>query len=332
MRLDPSWVGLLGRPGSGGIPRERYARGVEAPRIVSLLPSLTEIACALGLEDRLVGRSHECDHPASVTRLPVCTEPSFDVTGRSAEIDARVRRLVREGLSIYRVDPGVLRSLAPDLVLTQDQCEVCAASLSDVERALADWTGGAPRVLSLCPATLGDVVADVGRVAAAAGVGERGAAVAASLLERVSTLGERSGALPRRRVACLEWLDPPMCAGHWIPELVTLAGGENLFGTAGADSRTLEWARLVEADPEVIVAFPCGFDLARTRSECAALTGRPGWSGLRAVAEGRVYLADGNAFFNRPGPRLVESAELLAEMLHPDVFGTEGEGVAWERL
>ncbi len=301
-------------------------------RIVSLLPSLTEIACGLGLEERLVGRSHECDHPPSVTRLPVCTEPSFDVAGSSAEIDARVRRLVRDGLSIYRVDPEVLRDLSPELVLTQDQCEVCAASLADVERALAEWTGRAPRVLSLAPATLADVFGDVRRVASAAGVAERGEALVASLGERIATLGERTGGLPRVRVACLEWLDPLMTSGHWIPELVALAGGENLFGTTGARSQVLEWEALATADPDAIVAFPCGFDLARTRTECAALDRRPGWLALRAVRDGRVFLADGNALFNRPGPRLVESAEALAEMLHPEALGTAGEGTSWERL
>ncbi len=312
------------------IPRGSYAVGVE--RIVSLLPSLTEIACGLGLEDRLVGRSHECDHPPSVARLPVCTAPSFDVEGSSAEIDARVRRLVRDGLSVYRVEVEGLRALAPDLVLTQDQCEVCAASLADVERALAEWTGGRPRVLSLAPATLGDVFGDVGRVARAAGVEARGETLVAALNERIASLGERSGALPRVRVACLEWLDPLMTSGHWIPELVALAGGQDLFGTAGASSRVVEWERIAEADPDAIVVFPCGFDLPRTRAECAALTRRSGWSGLRAVGADRVFLADGNAFFNRPGPRLVESAALLAEMLHPEVFGSAGEGVAWERL
>jgi len=301
-------------------------------RIVSLLPSLTEIVCGLDLEERLVGRSHECDHPPSVASLPVCTAPSFDVTGSSAEIDARVRRLVRDGLSIYRVDPEALRALEPDLVLTQDQCEVCAASLGDVERALAQWTGGQPQLLSLAPATLGDVFGDVGRVARAAGVAARGEALVASLLERISTLGERSGALPRTRVACLEWLDPLMTSGHWIPELVALAGGENLFGSAGARSVELAWEALAAADPDAIVAFPCGFDLSRTRAECDALTSRPGWAALRAVRDGRVFIADGNALFNRPGPRLVESAKALAAMLHPEVFGSVGEGVTWERL
>ncbi len=307
-----------------------------AERIVSLLPSLTEIACALGLEERLVGRSHECDHPASVASLPVCTAPRFPVEGSSAEIDARVRGLVRDGLSIYAVDAERLRELRPDLVLTQDQCEVCAASLADVERALAEWTGagvgGAPRVLSLEPALLADVFGDVQRVARAAGVEARGAALVAELTARLSTLGERTGALPRPRVACLEWLDPPMTSGHWIPELVALAGGENLFGRSGARSETLAWERLAAADPDAIVAFPCGFDLPRSRGESDALRGRPGFAELRAVREGRVFLADGNAFYNRPGPRLVESAELLAEMLHPEVFGTAHEGVAWERL
>ncbi len=302
-------------------------------RIVSLLPSLSEIACALGLEGRLVGRSHECDHPASLARLPACTEPRFDVSGTSAEIDSRVKRLVRDGLSVYRVDAERLRELAPDLVLTQDQCEVCAASLSDVEQALADWTGGAPRVLSLSPHTLGDVWGDIRRVGDAAGVPERAEALTTALTDRVTGIGERTGGLvDRPRVACLEWLDPPMAAGHWMPELVALAGGSTPFGEPGAPSPWITWTQLRDADPDVVLLLPCGFGLQRTRSELPLLAGRPEWAALRAVREGRVALVDGNAFMNRSGPRLVESLEILAEILHPGLFRFGHEGEAWERL
>jgi iron complex transport system substrate-binding protein len=290
-------------------------------RIVSLLPSLTEIACALGLGERLVGRSHECDYPPGVERLPACTEPKFSVEGLSGDIDARVRELVREGLSVYRVDPERLRGLRPDLILTQDHCEVCAVSKRDVECAVQDWVAGAPRVLSVAPATLREVWASIAAVAEAAGVTERGRTLAAELTERVSQIGERAGALSLRpRIACVEWLDPLMSAGNWMPELVAIAGGRSVLGETGAHSPTIAFETLAAADPDVVLVLPCGFDLARTRAEFAALRDRPRFAALRAARAGRVYLADGNQYFNRPGPRLVESLEILAEILHPEAF------------
>lgn len=311
--------------------RAPYSTGVE--RIASLLPSTTEIACALGFRDRLVGRSHECDHPADVRALPILTEPKLDAMAPSAAIDSRVRQLVREGLSVYRVDAERLRALAPTVILTQDHCEVCAASRSDVEAALASWVGGKPRVLSLEPRTLGDVWRDVERVAEALGAPERGRALTGALTDRMSELGERSqsaGAQPR--VACIEWIEPLMAAGNWVPELVALAGGEASFGVTGHDSPWLEWDALAAADPDVIVVMPCGFDLARTRRELGTILDHPVWKGLRAVATGEVYLTDGHQYFNRPGPRLVESLEILCEILRPDRFAPTWRGTGWAPL
>jgi iron complex transport system substrate-binding protein len=300
-------------------------------RIVSLLPSLTEIACALGLRDRLVGRSHECDFPPGVETLPALTEPKFAVHGLSGEIDARVRELVREGLSVYRVDPERLRALRPDLILTQDHCEVCAVSVRDVECAVADWLSGAPQVLSVAPATLREVWGSIAAVAAAAGVPDRGRALADELTERVSQIGERAGSLGERpRLACVEWLDPLMSAGNWMPELVAIAGGRNVLGETGAHSPTIAFEALAEADPDVVLVLPCGFDLARTRAEFAALRDLPRFAALRAARAGRVYLADGNQYFNRPGPRLVESLEILAEILHPGAFAFGHAGRGYE--
>jgi iron complex transport system substrate-binding protein len=302
-------------------------------RIASLLPSTTEIACALGFEERLVGRSHECDHPESVARLPVLTAPKLDPRDPSREIDDRVRQLVRDGLSVYRVDAERLRELAPTLILTQDQCEVCAASLSDVEAALGAWVGARPRVLSLRPRTLGDVWGDVARVAEACGAPDRGQELVGALAQRVSRVAERTLRLrDQPRVACVEWIDPLMTAGNWMPELVTLAGGLNLFGESGSDSPWLEWEALRAADPDVIVVLPCGFDLARTRHEMPPLLAQPGWQKLRAVKRGRVYLTDGNQYFNRPGPRLADSLEILAEMLHPGEFQPAQRERAWQPL
>jgi len=301
------------------------------PRIASLLPSTTEIACALGFEPALVGRSHECDFPRTVQHLPVLTEPKLDATVASREIDRQVRTLVSDGLSVYRVDADALQELRPTHILTQDQCEVCAASLRDVEDALEQWLGERPIVVSLRPATLGDVWDDVQRVADALGEGERGRSVVRDLAERITEVGERSSGLRERpRVACVEWIDPLMAAGNWMPELVTLAGGESIFGATGRHSPWIEWDELRAADPDVIVVLPCGFDLPRTRAEMPPLSAQPGFEALRAVRDGRVYLVDGNQYFNRPGPRLVESLVLLAEMLHPETFGTAHRGSAWE--
>src|SRR5262245_27973013 len=200
-------------------------------RIASLLPSTTEIACALGFEASLVGRSHECDHPPSVKALPALTAPKLDTAAPGRQIDDRVRELVRDGLSVYRVDAERLRQLAPSVILTQDQCEVCAASLSDVEEALRQWIGARPRVVSLNPRSLGDVEGDLLRVAEALGAPERGRALAADFTRRMDAVAERSLRIRERpSLACIEWIDPLMAAGNWMPELVTLAGGRNLFG------------------------------------------------------------------------------------------------------
>ncbi len=299
-------------------------------RIVSLLPSATEIVCAVGLRDALVGRSHECDFPPGVERLPALCEPKVPIHGASREIDREVRRLVADGLSVYRVDAEALRALAPDVVVTQTQCEVCAVSEADVVAATCDWAGGAVRIVSLAPARLDDVLVDVERVGTALGVAERGAAVVARLRERLAALAARTRELPRPSVACIEWPDPLMAAGNWVPELVELAGGRNLFGAVGEHSPWLQWDAVRAADPDVIVAMPCGFDLARTRREMASLERLSGWDNLRAVRAGRVAVVDGHQYFNRPGPRLVESAEILAEILHPGAldFGHRGKGWA----
>jgi iron complex transport system substrate-binding protein len=281
-------------------------------RVASLLPSTTEIVCALGLEKALVGRSHECDHPPSVAALPVLTAPKIPLDGTSAEIDAAVKRLVAEALSVYRVDTELLAALRPDVILTQAQCEVCAVSERDVEAALAEMGGARPRVVSLSPRRLADVWADLVRVGQALGRPTEAAALAAQLEARVeavaarandqsghsrgqSPLGRDSARVPlaspiatRPTVACLEWVDPPMGAGSWIPELVALAGGEPVFGAPGEEAAWIDWAELCARDPEVIVLMPCGFGLARACGELSHLRARHGWSSLRAVRAGRL--------------------------------------------
>lgn len=301
--------------------------------VVSLIPSATEIVSALGFGASLIGRSHECDFPPEVVRLPVCTAPRIDTAGSSVEIDREVKKIVRQALSVYLVDEQKLAELRPDVILTQTQCEVCAVSLKDVERALDAWTGKRPRVVSLEPETLADVWADIARVASALGAPGEGKRLTSRLSRRVSEIAEAAAAIDRRpTVACIEWIDPLMAAGNWVPALVAAAGGRDLFGAAGERSPWLSWDTLLHADPDVVLVMPCGFDVARTRSEMAPLAERAAWRGLKAVRSGRVCLADGSQFFNRPGPRLVESLEILAETLHPDAFRFGHEGTGWIRF
>jgi len=306
---------------------------VTAPRIVSLIASATEIVCALGFEDQLVGRSHECDYPAAVARLPVCTSPKFDVEGLSYEIDQRVKAILQEALSVYRVDADRLEGLRPTHIVTQSQCEVCAVSLKDVEQAVCQWTSSRPAVISLEPNALADVWADIRRVGAALGEPDRAERVVTDLQGRMVEIRARAGRTAARpTVACVEWIDPLMAAGNWMPELVEMAGGVNLFGEAGRHSPWMTWEELVARDPDVILVMPCGFDIRRTLEETDLLARRPEWPGLAAVAKGRVYVADGNQYFNRPGPRLAESLEILAEILHPEIFRYGHEGTGWVRL
>ena len=302
-------------------------------KVVSLLPSATEIVASLGLMDHLVGRSHECDFPAEVQSLPICTEPRFNPEGTSAEIHDRVTEVLQSALSVYHIKTEVLQELQPTHILTQAQCEVCAVSLDDVEKAVASLTGCQPQVLSLQPTVLEEVWVDMERVAQAMGVSATDAI--ASLKYRVAQCQTRTQTIlegDRPTVACIEWVAPLMAAGNWIPELVQLAGGKSLFGTIGHHSPWLQWNALVQANPDAIVIMPCGFDLRRTHQEAQQLFQHSEWSSLKAVQTGRVYVTDGNAYFNRPGPRLVESLEILAEILHPHQFQFGHQGIGWVTL
>jgi iron complex transport system substrate-binding protein len=302
-------------------------------RIASMLASATEIVSALGYRDALVARSHECDYPPGVDALPCCTEPKIDLKGSSRDIDDRVKAVVEQGLSVYRVDGDALKALHPDVIVTQSQCEVCAVSENDLRAVVCEWLDATPVIVTLKPDALADIWTDIRNVAAAIGAGAQGEALVADLQARLAAISAAATALPTRPgVACIEWIDPLMAGGNWIPELVAMAGGRCLFGEAGKHSPWMTWDALRAADPDVIVVLPCGFDIARTRQEMPALTGRPGWGALQAVRNGRVYVTDGNQYFNRPGPRIAESLEILAEVLHPDHFDFGHEGRSWERL
>ena len=288
-------------------------------RIVSLLPSATEIVCELGLGGALVGVSHECDHPSAVRGLPQLTRSLVPAAATGGEIDAAVRDRVHRRQPLYALDADTLARLAPDLIVTQALCDVCAVA----EEAVAAVVGRlrpAPRVVNLEPLRLADVLTAHREVAEAAGVPAAGAAATDRLRRRIDAVSARSGAVAHRPgVVILEWFDPPFTAGHWSPEIVHLAGGRELLGRTGEPSRTVAWDDVVVADPDVLVVSCCGFDLPRTRRELPTLAARPGFATLRCVREGRVILLDGNAYLSRPGPRLVDALEIVAHALHPQI-------------
>ena len=279
-------------------------------RIASLLPSATEIVCSLGIEDELVAVTHECDYPESVRAKPVLTRSVLSELNSGIEVDRHIRELVHQGSSIYALDAELLEALHPDLILTQELCEVCAVSYPIVERA-ARRLGSSPQLVSLEPESLEDVFQNilfVGRL-----VGRQDAAVhlCDSLRRRVATVEQRVAGLPRPRVVCLEWVEPPFNCGHWTPELVTVAGGDERLGTPRRPAHAVHWQEVIDADPEVVVVMACGFSLDRSVREVE--TARDRFGALRAD----TWVVDGNAFFSRPGPRLVDSVEIMAGILHP---------------
>src|SRR5215210_3272876 len=271
--------------------------------------------------DALVGVTHECDYPIGVERLPKLT--SSEIEGRtmtSAEIDAAVERRMTDTGSLYALDAGLLEELAPDLILTQGLCEVCAVSTDLVKRAAAGLKNE-PEILTLNPTSLRDVLDDVARVGEALGRGGETREKISTLEERLAGVERAVAGLPRPRVGCIEWLDPPFSAGHWVPEMIGIAGGEELFARPGEPSARLAWEEVFEAAPEALVLMPCGFDADRAVEEARRmLPGLPGWDDLPAVREGRVWAVDANSYFSRPGPRLVEGVETLARLLHPEAF------------
>ena len=292
-------------------------------RIVSLLPSATEIVCALGLRDRLVGVSHECDWPPDVTALPAVTRSRIPPGLASGAIDALVREQLAGTRALYSLDLPLLQQLAPDLLVTQALCDVCAVAADEVDAA-ACVLPGRPQVLNLEPLSLADVFTTLRLVATAAGVPATGPKVVAALEARIARVRALVAGRPVPRVAFLEWVDPPFNGGHWTPELVALAGGHDVFAAAGQPSRTRSLAELAALAPDVVVIACCGFGIDRAAADLPALAAHPDWQRLPAVASGRVYLADGNHFFNRPGPRLVDSLEILARALHPGLLPAAG--------
>jgi len=291
-------------------------------RIVTTLPSATEIVALLGLQNELVGITHECDYPPEVRSKPVVMRSVLDSSGMTSRaIDDVVLERVTKGNSVYKIDESLLRSLAPDLIITQDLCEVCATPLREVSKTIAHLDPK-PRILSLTPHNLEEILEDVLRVGSATGRLDRAKMVVSDLQSRVTKVRKKcsDSGIPRPTVFCLEWLDPVYCSGHWMPELVDYAGGKEVLGRLGEPSTVVEWESVLQADPEVIFVTACGYDVQRTLSEISTLTQKPGWPSLQAVREGRVFVLDSPAYYSRSGPRLVDGLEIMAFLLHPELF------------
>ncbi|HLE78663.1 MAG TPA: cobalamin-binding protein [bacterium] len=286
-------------------------------RIATLLPSATEIVCALGLSESLVGISHDCDYPPEIRSRPVLSDAIVGAELPSRTIDDRIRGQLHKGKSVYHLDEAQLAQLRPDLILTQELCEVCAPSYTLVKQAAKVLEAGT-RIVSLEPLGLEDVLDNIALVGELTGARARAEQVVISLRERIARVTAASAGLPKRTIVCLEWLDPLFVAGHWIPEMVEYAGGQDLLGRPRQPSYVVDWDAVRAADPEVLVVMPCGFDVPRVREEIHLLTDRPGWRELRAVREQHVYLTEATSYFSRPGPRLVDGLEILASILHPE--------------
>jgi len=292
-----------------------------SPRVVSLIASATEIICALGLRKQLVGISHECDFPSDVRGLPVLSAPKVDPQLPGEVIDRQVREIVRDGLSVYRVEVAELEKLRPDLIVTQDHCEVCAVTLQDVEDALCRVTLSDTKICSLHPGDLNEIRRDFQLVADAAGVSERAEKLCASFDARLRAIEERVANGNRPSIALIEWLEPPMVAGGWMPELAKIAGADPVIVDSPKHFVTVTWADIASADPDLVVIAPCGYTIEKTLEELENTELLESLYSVPAVADGCCFVADGNAYFNRPGPRIADSAEILASIVHPAGFG-----------
>ncbi len=307
--------------------------GPEELRIISLIASSTETLYRIGLLDKIVGRSHECDYPASILDLPVCTSPKFEVDGTSYEIDQKVKALVQEGLSVYRVDAQKIKSLNPTHIVTQIQCEVCAVSEKDVVDACSLTLGEDVKIISLKPDCFTDILSDIDTLAIELNIEQRGLDLIGEVTEKIESLHRqcesyRLACQKTPSIACIEWIEPLMAAGNWVPELIEFACGQNLFGEAGKHSPWMNMEDLVKSNPDVVLVTPCGFDINRTMSEMHLLLDNAQFKSMSCVKNKRVYVADGNQYFNRPGPRVVESMQMIAEMLYPEHYssGLKGTG------
>ncbi len=297
-------------------------------KIISLIASATEIIHSLGLTDNLVGISHECDYPKKIKTLPVCSKPRFDIDGKSIEIDNNIKSLLHEALSIYNIDTNLLLKLKPDIIITQSQCDVCGVTLHDVENALKNQIGINPKIISLNPSNLEDVWNDIKIIATNLEVKQKGAELLQKIQSDIDIFRVEKHKMKSVSVACIEWIEPLMYAGNWVPELVHLAGGNDLFGIEGKHSSWAKYETLFKKNPDKIILMPCGYDIRKTYQEIKPLESKPEWSKLRAVKTNNVFITDGNQYFNRPGPRLLDSFKILIEIINNNdsIFGYRGNG------
>ena len=300
-------------------------------RIVSLISSATEIVSSLQCMDSLVGISHECDYPESIKKLPVCSEPRFDVNGKSIEIEQSIKSLLQEALSIYRVKEDAIRSLNPDIIITQSQCDVCAVSIKDVRIAIEQAIGINPEIISLSPTCLEDVWNDILEL----GIVLKKESIAKDLVKYIkndiSIISKKNKNKNPVSVGCIEWTEPLMFAGNWVPEIVQIAGGKSLFGLAGEHSNWSKYEELYQHDPDKIIFMPCGYDMNKTKVELSNLTHDARWKSLKAVKTNEVYLTDGNQYFNRPGPRLLDSIKIMDDIINnTNVYNFKNHG--WRKL
>jgi iron complex transport system substrate-binding protein len=300
-------------------------------KIVTLIPSATEIVAFLGKKDLIVGRSHECDYPKDLNQIIKLTSAKINVEGRSGEIHKQINTILENSLSVYKVDVKELKKLEPDLVITQAHCEVCAVSLAEVEEIVSKHLSEKTKIISLQPNTLGEVFDDIKKVAIGLNLDKVTIeGLIKPLKERVQNIQIKSSKQKQRTVACVEWIDPLMAAGNWIPELVKISGGEDIFGKSGKDSHWINFDEIKSYDPEIIIFLPCGYDIEKTRDEVENLfINEKKWSNLKAFKDKEIFVVDGNQFFNRPGPRLVESLEIFAEIIHPNLFDFNHQKSGW---
>ncbi len=305
---------------------------MSAQRIVSFLPSATEMVCALGLEDRLVGITHECDYPPSIQGRPVVVRSALPIeTMTQAEIDTAVSKRLAEGQSLYEVDEKLLRDLAPDVILTQDLCQVCAPSGNEITQAL-NALPKKPEILWLTPKSLRQIEENLHDIAQAADCVDKADRLIAATRASLDAIAAKTRNLVRQRVFCMEWIDPVYCSGHWVPEMVNIAGGIDELSRLGTDSVRISWNEVMEWAPEVLVIMPCGCHVDKTVELAPQAYKQPGWFDLPAVRKNQVYAVDASSYFARPGPRVLEGTKLLAHLIHPEVFPWEGPDTAYRRL
>lgn len=300
-------------------------------KIVTLIPSATEIVAFLGMKESIVGRSHECDYPKDLKKIIKLTSPKINVDGSSEEIHKQINKILENSLSVYKVDIKELKKLEPDVVITQAQCEVCAVSLSEVEQIVTNHLNEKTKIISLQPNTLNEIFDDIYRVSNGLNLKKaRTDSLIKPLKKKIENIEILSSKQNRYTVACIEWIDPLMAAGNWIPEMVKMSGGEDIFGKKGKDSHWIKFDEIEKKDPEIIIFLPCGYDIKKTSTEVKLLFDKDAkWKNLKAYKNKKIFIVDGNQFFNRPGPRIIDSLEIFAEVIHPDIFNFNHEISGW---